>query len=114
MYCDLKKKKKIKNFDSTSIAIRYCYVLRFLFLTLDHGKKLNDTLNIQTVTIKIKKHILAVGLGDMAKNIITIIFLISVDIDNYHDKCQIFISFKFKARILLQSESCRNQTINFP
>ncbi len=42
----------LKNFDSTSIAIRYCYVLRFLFLTLDHGKKLNDTLNIQTVTIK--------------------------------------------------------------
>ncbi len=41
-----------KNFDSTSIAIQYCYVLRFLFLTLDHGEKLNDTLNIQTVTIK--------------------------------------------------------------
>ncbi len=40
------------NFDSTSIAIRYCYVMRFLFLTLDHVKKLNDTLNIQTVTIK--------------------------------------------------------------
>ncbi len=54
------------------------------------------------------------GLGDMAKKIITIIFFISVDIDNYHDKCQIFISFKFKPRILLQSESCRNQTINFP
>ncbi len=34
----------------------------------------------------------------MAKNIITIMFFISVDIDNYHDKCQIFISFKFKAR----------------
>ncbi len=50
----------------------------------------------------------------MAKKIIMIIFFISVDIDNYHDKCQIFISFKFKARILLQSESCRNQTINFP
>ncbi len=31
-----------------------------------------------------------VRLGDMAK----IIFKISVDIDNYHDKCQIFISFK--------------------
>ncbi len=29
--------------------------LRFLFLTLDHGKKLNDTLNIQTVTIIIIK-----------------------------------------------------------
>ncbi len=32
----------------------------------------------------------------MAQKIITIIFFISVDIDNYHDKCQIFISFKFK------------------
>ncbi len=40
----------------------------------------------------------------MAKTIITIIFFISVDIDNYHDKCQIFISFKFKARFLLQIE----------
>ncbi len=50
----------------------------------------------------------------MAQNIITIIIFISVDIDNYHDKCQIFISFKFKAKLLLQSESCRNQTINFP
>ncbi len=56
----------------------------------------------------------SVGLGDMAKKIITIIFFISVDIDNYHDKCQIFISFKFKDRFLLQSESYRNQTINFP
>ncbi len=55
-----------------------------------------------------------VGLGDMAKKIITIIFFISVDIDNYHDKCQIFISFKFKDRFLRQRESCRNQTINFP
>ncbi len=55
-----------------------------------------------------------VGLGDMAKKIITIIIFISVDIDNYHDKCQIFISFKFKARYLLQSESFTNQTINFP
>ncbi len=50
----------------------------------------------------------------MAQKIITIIFFISVDIDNYHDKSQIFISFKFKARFLLQSENCRNQTINFP
>ncbi len=57
---------------------------------------------------------LRVGLGDMAQKIITIIIFISVDIDNYHDKCQIFISFKFKARFLLQSESFRNQTINFP
>ncbi len=54
------------------------------------------------------------GLGDMAQKIITIIIFISADIDNYHDKCQIFISFKFKARFLLQSESFRNQTINFP
>ncbi len=50
----------------------------------------------------------------MAQKIITIIIFISVDIDNYHDKCQIFISFKFKARFLLQSESFTNQTINFP
>ncbi len=50
----------------------------------------------------------------MAKKMITIIFFISVDIDNYHDKCQIFISFKFKDRFLLQSGSCRNQTINYP
>ncbi len=57
---------------------------------------------------------LQLGLGDMAQKIITIIILISVDIDNYHDKCQIFISFKFKARFLHQSESFRNQTINFP
>ncbi len=55
-----------------------------------------------------------IGLGDMAQKIITIIIFTSVDIDNYHDKCQIFISFKFKARFLLQSESFRNQTINFP
>ncbi len=54
---------------------------------------------------------LEIGLGDMAQNIITIIIFISVDIDNYHD---IFISFKFKARFLLQSESFTNQTINFP
>ena len=37
-----------------------------------------------------------VGLGDMVKNVITITFFISVDIDNYHDECQIIISFKFK------------------
>ncbi len=48
----------------------------------------------------------------MAQTII--IFFISVDIDNYHDKCQIFISFKVKARYLLQNESRINQTINFP
>ncbi len=54
------------------------------------------------------------GLGDFAQKCITIIFYISVDIDNYHDKCQIFIYFKFEARFLLQRESCRNQTIHFP
>ncbi len=53
----------------------------------------------------------AIGLGDMAQKIITIIIFISVDIDNYHDKCHIFISFKFKARFLLQSESFRIQTV---
>ncbi len=57
-WVSIQLKKKIyiyfffTNFDSTSIAIRYCYVLRFLFLTIDHGKKLNDTFNTQTVTIK--------------------------------------------------------------
>ncbi len=49
----------------------------------------------------------------MAKKIITIIFFISVDIDNYHDKCQIFISVKFKGRFLLLNESCKNQTVNY-
>ncbi len=58
--------------------------------------------------------ILHLGLGDMAQKIITIIIFISVDIDNYHDKCQIFISLKFKARFLLQSESFTNQTIHLP
>lgn len=38
-----------------------------------------------------------VGLGDMAKIVITIkTFHIIIDIDNYHDKCEIVISFKFK------------------
>ncbi len=59
MYCDF-----FKNFNSTSIVIRYCYVLQFLFLTLYHGKKLNDTLNIQPATIIIKKtHSLAVTIA---------------------------------------------------
>ncbi len=57
---------------------------------------------------------LDLGLGDMAQKIITIFVFISVDIDNYHNKWQIFISFKFKAIFLLQSESCISQTINFP
>ncbi len=67
-----------------------------------------------TGLVKSKQITLALGLGDMAQKIITIIIFISVDIDNYHDKCQIFISFKFKAIFLLQSESFRNQTIIFP
>ncbi len=32
-------------------------MLHFLFLTLDYGKKLNDTINIQTVTIKNPSHL---------------------------------------------------------
>ncbi len=47
------------------LRISFLQVLRFdiamccefLFLTLNHGKKLKDTLNIQTVTIKKKKHL---------------------------------------------------------
>ncbi len=49
MYCDFFV--FFKNFDSTSIVIR-CSDFYFCFLTLDHGKKLNDTLNIQTVAIQ--------------------------------------------------------------
>ncbi len=45
------------------LRISILQVLRFLFLTLDHGKKLNDTLNIQNVTIKKKLHILAVTIA---------------------------------------------------
>ncbi len=41
-------------------------------------------------------------------------FFFHIHMDNYHNKCEIFISFKFKARFLLQSESSRNQTVNFP
>ncbi len=37
--------------------IAMCCDFSFLFLTLDHGKKLNDALNIQTVTIKKKAHL---------------------------------------------------------
>lgn len=43
---------------------------------------------------------------------ITIKSFISFDIDDYHDKCHIFISFKFKSIFLLLSEICRNQTVN--
>ncbi len=77
--------------------------------------KLIYTFNDPTEAIKYMiRSSVEIGLGDMTQKIITIIILISVDIDNYHDKCQIFISFKFTARCLLQSESFRNQTINFP
>ncbi len=38
----------------------------------------------------------------MAQKIITIKIFISVDIDSYHNKFQIFISFKFKVRFFLQ------------
>ncbi len=47
----------------------------------------------------------------MAKKIIMIQFFMSVNNDIYHDKFQIFIYFKFKGRLLLLSESCRNQTV---
>lgn len=40
---------------------------------------------------------LKLWLADMAKNIM-IEFFISIDIDNYHDKCYIFISFKITDR----------------
>ncbi len=39
----------------------------------------------------------------MAQKSITIVFFISVDIDSYHDKCQIFISFKFKLVKLVET-----------
>ena len=38
---------------------------------------------------------------------------ISVDIDNYHDKCQIIVSFKFKVLLLFLSEIRRNQTVKY-
>ncbi len=50
---------------------------------------------------------LGVGLGDVAKQW-------SFEIDHFPDKCQIFLYFKFKARFLIQSESCWNQTVTFP
>ncbi len=72
-------------------------------LSLSHRQTENSTEPAELSYYCVASHNLmcALGLGDMAKKIITIIFVISVDIDNYHDKCQIFISFKFKARILL-------------
>ncbi len=50
-----------------------CCDFCFLFLTLDHGKMLNDTLNIQTVTIK-KKHILAVTIAIRYYNLLWFLF----------------------------------------
>ena len=44
------------------------------------------------------------GLGDMEKNLIMIIFFLSVDIDIYHDINQITISVKLKGSLLLLSE----------
>lgn len=44
------------------------------------------------------------GLGDTAKNIITIKIFTSVDIDNYHDKRQIIIPFEFKGRFFFSPE----------
>lgn len=37
-----------------------------------------------------------VGLGDVAKKVITVKNLISLNIDNYQDKCEIIDSIKFK------------------
>ncbi len=57
-----------------------------------------------------------VGLGDMAppKKITFFSFtFFFFDIDNYHDKCQIIISFKFKDRFLLQCECCQTHMVNF-
>ncbi len=57
MYCD---------FFLKNLFYKYCYSILlccdvdfFLFLTLDHGEKLNDTLNIQTVIIIIKTHLIS-------------------------------------------------------
>ncbi len=94
----------------TDICWRLCESI------LPHDVSLRTTLEIRQVLEHplSKKNAFELGLGDMAQKIITKIIFTSVDIDNYHDKCEIFISFKFKARFLLQSESFRNQTINFP
>ncbi len=42
------------------------------------------------VCIYVYMCVCVLGLGDMGQKIITIIIFISVDIDNYHDKCQIY------------------------
>ncbi len=53
-------------------------IFTFCFLTLDHGEKLNDTLNIQTATIKTP--ILAV--------IFPVLFQLSVNINKQSQKFQ--------------------------
>ncbi len=63
---------------------------QYLFWT--SGKSLDMSVTASAFICKRENKL---GLGDMAQKIITIIIFISVDIDNYHDKCQIFISFKF-------------------
>jgi len=47
-----------------------------------------------------EKELLNSGLSDMGKKkmITRYFFFITVNIDNYHNKCQIFIFFKFKGR----------------
>ncbi len=47
----------------------------------------------------------------MAQKIINDNFFISVDIDNYHNKCQIIIPFKFKKS---DFGSKKKGAINFP
>ncbi len=65
---------------------------------------------LQEVTYYLKRvYTLEIGLGDIApppKKKTHYRIFISVDIDNCHDKCQIFISFKFSGRFLLLGESC--------
>ena len=51
------------------------------------------------------------GLGDMAKIVITITFFTSVDVDNYYDDCQVIISFKFKVGLGRMKEMNVTKTI---
>ncbi len=57
------------------------------------------------MVLKIVEFYWNLGMGDMGKKNYIYIFFISVDIDNYQDRCQIFISFKFKDRFLQQNKS---------
>lgn len=45
----------------------------------------------------------------MAKNVIVIQIFVYVDTGDYHDKCQIIISFKFKGWLLLLSSAVNFQ-----